>query len=160
MAEPGAVAWQFERKGTLLVDGGADEDELGQDFGYIGTGSIGDTVWYDVNGDEIPDIIHTAFEGDSVPVLLGNGDGTFQTAVEYDIGDYGHSIAVGDFNEDGYPDLVSFGYDSSYFLVLLGRGDLTFDTHHQPSAVTIGFEVADFNDDGHQEVVAIRDAHA
>jgi len=28
MAEPGAVAWQFERKGTLVVDGAADEDEL------------------------------------------------------------------------------------------------------------------------------------
>ncbi|MCU1497206.1 MAG: hypothetical protein JWM47_1159 [Acidimicrobiales bacterium] len=28
MAEPGAVAWQFDRKGTLLVDGSADEDEL------------------------------------------------------------------------------------------------------------------------------------
>ncbi len=28
MAEPGAVAWQFDRKGILAVDGTADEDEL------------------------------------------------------------------------------------------------------------------------------------
>lgn len=28
MAEPGAVAWQFDRKGTLVVDGTVDEDEL------------------------------------------------------------------------------------------------------------------------------------
>jgi YebC/PmpR family DNA-binding regulatory protein len=28
MAEPGAVAWQFERKGVVLADRGADEDEL------------------------------------------------------------------------------------------------------------------------------------
>ncbi len=28
MAEPGAVAWQFARKGVVLVDRGADEDEL------------------------------------------------------------------------------------------------------------------------------------
>lgn len=28
MAEPGAVAWQFERKGVVLVDRTADEDEL------------------------------------------------------------------------------------------------------------------------------------
>ncbi|MGN6694711.1 MAG: YebC/PmpR family DNA-binding transcriptional regulator [Aquihabitans sp.] len=28
MAEPGAVAWQFDRKGVLAVDGTADEDEL------------------------------------------------------------------------------------------------------------------------------------
>ncbi len=28
MAEPGAVAWQFERKGVILIDRVADEDEL------------------------------------------------------------------------------------------------------------------------------------
>jgi YebC/PmpR family DNA-binding regulatory protein len=28
MAEPGAVAWQFERKGTIVVDRGVDEEEL------------------------------------------------------------------------------------------------------------------------------------
>jgi YebC/PmpR family DNA-binding regulatory protein len=28
MAEPGAVSWQFERKGIVLVDRGADEEEL------------------------------------------------------------------------------------------------------------------------------------
>lgn len=28
MAEPGAVAWQFERKGVILVPRGSDEDEL------------------------------------------------------------------------------------------------------------------------------------
>jgi transcriptional/translational regulatory protein YebC/TACO1 len=28
MAEPGAVAWQFDRKGVILVDRAADEDEL------------------------------------------------------------------------------------------------------------------------------------
>ena len=28
MAEPGAVAWQFDRKGSLLVDGAVEEDDL------------------------------------------------------------------------------------------------------------------------------------
>ncbi len=28
LAEPGAVAWQFERTGLITVDGGADEDDL------------------------------------------------------------------------------------------------------------------------------------
>lgn len=28
IAEPGSVAWQFERKGLVVVDGGANEDEL------------------------------------------------------------------------------------------------------------------------------------
>jgi YebC/PmpR family DNA-binding regulatory protein len=28
LAEPGAVSWQFARRGIVLVDGGADEDDL------------------------------------------------------------------------------------------------------------------------------------
>ena len=33
----------------------AGEDNLDQDFGYRGTGSIGDTVWFDADGDGIQD---------------------------------------------------------------------------------------------------------
>ena len=39
-------------------------------------------------------------------MLLGNGDGTFQPAVNFDVGDVPMSVAVGDFNLDGLPDLV------------------------------------------------------
>src|SRR5215469_12740269 len=43
----------------------------------------------------------------SVSVLLGNGDGTFQTAVSYGSGGLdAHSVAVADLNGDGKPDLV------------------------------------------------------
>jgi FG-GAP-like repeat len=42
-----------------------------------------------------------------VGVLLGNGDGTFKSAVTYDAGGYGTaSVAVADVNGDGKPDLV------------------------------------------------------
>ena len=39
-------------------------------------------------------------------VLLGNGDGTFQAAVNYAVGNAPYSVAVGDFNGDGKPDLA------------------------------------------------------
>ncbi|PYM11356.1 MAG: hypothetical protein DME18_14190, partial [Verrucomicrobia bacterium] len=42
----------------------------------------------------------------SVSILVGNGDGTFQAAVNYDAGRYPSYAAVGDFNGDGRPDLV------------------------------------------------------
>ena len=42
-----------------------------------------------------------------VGVLLGNGDGTFQTAVNYGSGGYATmSVTVADLNGDGKPDLV------------------------------------------------------
>jgi len=42
----------------------------------------------------------------NVAVLLGNGDGTFQSAVDYAAGANLNSVAVGDFNGDGKADLV------------------------------------------------------
>ncbi len=71
-----------------------------------------------------------------IAVLLGNGDGTFRTAVKYTAGVLPSSLAVGDFNGDGRPDLAvsnsgSQGYaglpaDTGSVSILLGKGDGTF----------------------------------
>ena len=75
----------------------------------------------------------------SVGVLLGNGDGTFQTAVAYHSGGlYADSVAVADVNGDGKPDIVvgNCGFPkitkcaNGNVGVLLGNGDGTF----QPAA--------------------------
>lgn len=59
----------------------ADEDDLDQDFGYAGTGAIGNWVWLDSNGDGIQDLSESGLAG--VPVqltwpgedgVLGGGD--------------------------------------------------------------------------------------
>lgn len=55
MAEPGAVSWQFERKGLLLVPRSADEDEL--------TLAVADA-----GGDDVAD------QGDSWQVLCAPGE--------------------------------------------------------------------------------------
>ena len=69
----------------------------------------------DVNGDGKPDLVVAnvcASSADdcangTVGVLLGNGDGTFQTAVTYGSGGYeANSVAVADVNGDGKPDLL------------------------------------------------------
>ena len=42
--------------------------------------------------------------------LLGNGDGTFQTAVSYGSGGEAMSVAIADVNGDGKPDLLVANY--------------------------------------------------
>jgi hypothetical protein len=85
----------------------------------------------------------------SVSVLLGNGDGTFQTAVNYPAGTNPISVAVGDFNGDGKPDLVVANAYGGV-TVLLGNGNGTFQTpvshpvDGNPNSVAVG----DFNGDG------------
>ena len=65
----------------------------------------------DLNGDGFPDLVVANHLGTStspaghVSVLLGNGDGTFRAAVDYDLGSLVNAVAVGDFNGDGIPDL-------------------------------------------------------
>jgi hypothetical protein len=105
----------------------------------------------DVNDDGKPDLVLADFTSSSVSVLLGNGDGTFQTAVLYGSGGYGPtSVAVADVNGDGKPDIVVTNYDGPTVGVLLGNGDGTFE-----AAVAYGaggspnsVAVADVNGDG------------
>src|SRR6266566_2284396 len=91
----------------------------------------------------------------NVRVLLGNGNGTFQPAVNYGLGSNPSSVAVGDFNGDGKLDLAVAnlgGYGNGASLsVLLGNGTGTF----QPAVEYIGagsnpssLAVGDFNGDG------------
>jgi hypothetical protein len=54
-------------------------------------------------------------------VLLGNGDGTFQAAMNYAVGTEPLSVAVGDFNGDGRADLAVANSGSDNVSVLLGE---------------------------------------
>ena len=59
---------------------GAGEDNREQDFGYVGTGSIGDRLWFDVNGDGVQDPGEDGIPGVTV-TLEGDidGDGVIET---------------------------------------------------------------------------------
>ncbi|NNC79620.1 MAG: hypothetical protein HKN94_05650, partial [Acidimicrobiales bacterium] len=66
---PGGVIPTFDGDGTLTVDTSIvplDDVlnvQLDQDFAYTGTGSIGDTIWRDENGDGIVDTDELPIEG-------------------------------------------------------------------------------------------------
>ncbi len=60
----------------------------------------------DLNGDTNPDIATANPSSDNVSVLLGNGDGTFQTAVDYAVGLGPFSVDIADLNGDTKPDIA------------------------------------------------------
>ena len=98
----------------------------------------------------------------SISVLLGNGDGTFQSARVYAAESFPNSITVGDFNGDGKQDLAVACKEADLVAVYLGHGDGSFDearnipTAVQPVATAIG----DLNGDGKGDLVVASDGGA
>ncbi len=86
----------------------------------------------------------------SVSILLGNGDGTFQSQTVIASGTQPSSIAIGDFNAYGKPDLVISNGTLNSILVLLGNGDGTFQSpvnYSTPGGAT-SVALGEFNRDG------------
>jgi FG-GAP-like repeat/Abnormal spindle-like microcephaly-assoc'd, ASPM-SPD-2-Hydin len=84
----------------------------------------------DINGDGVPDIVaatlgKTADSG-LVDVLLGNGNGTFKSAVSYPSGKFPAAIAIADFNGDNLPDVTVPDQIGDVEIVLLNTGTVTF----------------------------------
>ena len=61
----------------------------------------------DFNGDGTPDVAVANEGSNTVSVLLGNGDGTFQSGKDVPTGPgtYPRGVAIGDVNNDGFPDI-------------------------------------------------------
>lgn len=115
----------------------------------------------DFNGDGKLDLAATnvacASPCGNVAVLLGNGDGTFQAAVNYAAGAQPLSIAVGDVNLDGKLDLIVANVSSNNVSVLLGNGDGTFQSpaNYSTNDGAFSVAVADLNGDGKPDLIAL-----
>jgi hypothetical protein len=138
---------------SVLLGNGDGTFQSHQDY-LVGTFPVFVAIG-DINGDGKADLAvtnHGQNNGSesSVSVLLGNGDGTFQSQVQYRAGKNPHSAAIADFNEDGKQDLVVANQSSNTVSVLLGNGDGTFQASADyaagdtPESVVLG----DFNKDG------------
>jgi len=155
---------------VLLVSLGHSVSTLAVDFtspvSYpVGMSPVGIAI-ADFNGDGKPDITVANSGSGNVSILLGNGDGTFQAAVNFDAGMASpSSVAVGDFNRDGKLDVVAFQPGNTNpanilpgaVAVLVGNGDGTFQTAKtlaMPSSAA-AMLVADFNLDGKSDLAVM-----
>lgn len=77
----------------------------------------------DFNLDGHLDILfgHNDNRGTGISLLLGNGDGTFQTVQNYLVSGFSEVTAVGDFNGDGAPDALLLDSNEQFVAILLNQ---------------------------------------
>ena len=128
--------------------------------GYFASGIVAG----DFNNDGILDLAimsqggSTGSEGD-VDLYLGNGDGTFKTALNDAIGGLPVAIVVADYNRDGILDFATTDYFANTASVSLGKGDGTFKP---PVSYPVGsgpyfIATADFNGDHRMDLAIVND---
>ena len=82
----------------------------------------------DFNEDGIQDLVATNSALNNVAVLIGNGDGTFKTAVPYSVNAQPWNVVVGDIDQDGHLDLAVASDSAGSVSILPGIGNGKFNT--------------------------------
>jgi hypothetical protein len=97
--------------------------------------------------------------GQSVTVLLGNGNGTFGAPLSYPTGASPYAVVAADVNGDGNPDLAVASGDANSVSVLLGRGDGTFApaVNYAAGSYPDGIAAGDLNGDGKADLAIAND---
>jgi hypothetical protein len=114
----------------------------------------------DFNGDGNADLAVPNRDGDSVGIMVGDGEGNFATpttSTVFAVGEAPWQAAVGDFDGDGNADLAVANTDSDNVSILLGDGSGGFGTAENfeagdgPDSVAVG----DFNGDGDADIAVV-----
>jgi hypothetical protein len=134
-------------------------------FGIQTTYSMGDQseplsiAVGDFNNDNRLDIAATLAEANSLNVLLGYGDGTFQMPLTYptEYGSTPRALALADFNNDNKLDVAVVSWATFYVVVSLGNGNggLAIPTKYSTGfySYPIDVKVVDVNNDSVLDIV-------
>jgi hypothetical protein len=135
---------------TVFLNNGVDFLEVGPQ----GTGAIPvKIVVADIDGDTVPDVVTANNGSDDISVLLGNGDGSFSVAQNYDVGAAPSDLCMADFDGDGYLDVAVANSFGSTVSLLFGAEDGSLMTGDDvevgeaPRVVVAGFLDDDQNRD-------------
>ena len=156
------VANQSRDQLTLLVNNGSGVFTKGASFSSGGkkptalvTGLFNNDAFVDIavaNYGTHP----TGGDFGNVAVLLGRGDGTFQTAVPSTVGFGPISIATDDFNGDGFLDLVTANFLANTASLLLGSASGTFTVAAEQLSTGQGplqVQLQDIEGDGDKDIL-------
>ena len=153
----------------VVVDYGSNDASI---FIGYGDGSFQDQIAYstgdgsapfaltvaDMDNDHQLDIVVGYSNTESLGILYGYGNGTFDSVVTYFTGNLSslRSLIVDDFNNDNHFDIAFADYFTDSFGILFGFGDRTFvnltkyscGDHSHPFFIAAG----DFNNDGQSDI--------
>ena len=96
------------------------------------------------------------FFDNTVSVLLGAGDGTFQPAVTYAVEDGPTALAMGDLNGDGKTDFALYNNSTGTLYTGISNGVGAFT--YKYTLISIGYtylRLGDFTGDGKADLVVI-----
>jgi Tol biopolymer transport system component len=143
--------------GQIGVRFGAGDGTFGEESRI----AVGDTpstlIAADLDGDNNPDLVMANYVDNTVQVLKGNADGSFESPVTIAVLN-SEAIVAGDFNHDGFTDLAITERNNNLVDILLGDGTgagfttLSYDNGANGS-VTTSVAVADLDEDGEMDLI-------
>lgn len=125
----------------------------------LGTSVSASTVYVatqDLNQDGIMDIVSTAYGSGGIDILLGNGDGTFQTSASPPTGSGPYYIAIADIDNNGSPDIAVANVYGNTVSILMGTGGGQFKAPQNLANVgPESVQLIDADDNGTLDLVVL-----